>query len=366
MNGITIASQPPSSRESRSPPDQTGLTRTPNPVGWETVKLSPGSRLDVAFGAALRTWLPPEVDYLLAVSGGRDSMTLLHFLRNQGYERLIVCHADHQLRGAESAKDRELVATTAEDLGLEFETQALEVASHAKTAKKSIETAARELRYDWLAGVAQAREIPRLITAHHADDQVETVLMRLFRGAGSQGLSGMAMRSTRRIAGMECEILRPFLPVFGEEIERYASAHRVAFREDESNAETIALRNRVRHQLLPMIGEVFQRDVRMAVIRAAELAGRDEGFINGQIDYDQIATGKELSVAILREMPQAKRDRLLLRWFAERGVQDCGFDEVARAAAVLLSDEKPAKANLPGGHFVRRSQGRFFIESPTD
>lgn len=302
---------------------------------------------------------------LVAVSGGMDSMALWHALRAAGYGDLVVVHVDHGLRGADSAADAEFVGAEAARLGTLCEIRRVAVADFAAERRCSLETAARELRYRAIAAVARETGRPRVFLAHHADDQVETVLMRLFRGAGARGLAGMAEESLRQVEGIELTLLRPLLKVPREAIAAYAHAHGVAWREDASNASAFALRNRVRHRLLPEIEAVFGREVRGAVLRASALAALDEAWAVEMLGaLPRQGEGDGLEVAVLRSFPAARRNRLLLAWLRESGVPDCGLAEVERAAEVLLSDSRPARASLPGGLWVRRRAGTLFIEGP--
>ena len=322
-----------------------------------------GITLDKAFIEAVKSRWDAEHRYLVAVSGGRDSMALLHFLREAGYRDLVVCHVNHGLRGAASDEDAAFVQREAERMGCEVAGRTVDVPGFAADKKLSLETAARELRYRAFAEMAEEKGCRRMFLAHHADDRVETVLINLFRGTGAKGLAGIDAETTRTINGVTLTLIRPFLTLPQEEIIRYVAAEGIRYREDESNTSDFALRNRVRNRLLPMLHEVFERDVRAAVLRAADLAAMEEAWAIealGELPWKGDAGG--LDVIRLREMPEGQRHRLLLSWLRARGVPDCGFDEVARVAAVLMSNDKPAKSSLPGGLHVRRREGLLFIE----
>jgi tRNA(Ile)-lysidine synthase len=290
-------------------------------------------------------------------------MVLWHLLKAAGFGRLIVVHVDHGLRGAESAADAALVAATAAEWGDKVVIREVAVAAEAKRQKQSLETMARELRYRAIAAVARERDCPRVFLAHHADDRIETALMHLFRGTGSRGLAGMSEESVRRVDGIDLTLIRPLLGVDRAAIMVYAEKHGLSWREDASNQSDFALRNRIRHRLLPEIEAVFGRDPREAILRAADLAALDEAWAAEMLG-ELPRRGNGLEVAILRTFPEAKRNRLLLSWLRESGVPDCGYAEVTRVATVLLGDGRPAKANLPGGVHVRRRAGVLFIESP--
>ena len=155
-------------------------------------------------------------------------------------------------------------------MGLDCVTAKGDSRSFARQNRQSLETAARESRYHFFAGVAKEKSCQRLILAHHADDQVETVLMNLFRGTGLKGLSGMTPVSDREIDGIHLEIIRPFLKVTRGELEQYRETHDLDFREDYTNSELFATRNRIRHELLPLADDIFSRDISPAVLRLSE------------------------------------------------------------------------------------------------
>ncbi|MDF1823397.1 MAG: tRNA lysidine(34) synthetase TilS [Verrucomicrobiales bacterium] len=320
-------------------------------------------RMNEAFAASLEPLMPKSEPWLIAVSGGLDSMVLLHFLKNAGYRALTVCHVNHQLRGRESDLDAAFVAAAAAEQGVDFEGETVDVRSAVVDQKSSIEAAARDLRYAALAAIAARRQCPNLVTAHHADDQVETILMNLFRGSGERGLSGMDVKSSREIDGTALNIFRPLLSVTREELETYASENEISFREDESNFDDFALRNRVRNTLMPVLGEVFERDVRGSILRAAERARINEAWMAGE-EGGIPAKENGVDVSVLRAMAPGRRDRILLRWLRESGVPDCGGAEVSRLAELLLSDERPAKVNLPNDVHARRRAGVLFLEFP--
>src|SRR6266508_5450194 len=154
---------------------------------------------------------PPDARYLIGVSGGRDSVALLHWLIDLGYKKLIVCHLNHQLRGRASDADARFVEKLAKKYQVDFELGAGNVRALAKKKKMSIETAAREARYSFFAKAAKRRRCHTIFLAHHADDLVETFLFNLIRGAGLTGLAAMRDVSTRRVEGVNLTVVRPLL-----------------------------------------------------------------------------------------------------------------------------------------------------------
>src|SRR5436309_10545256 len=178
---------------------------------------------------------PPNRRYLIGVSGGRDSIALLHWLINLDYKKLIVCHLNHQLRGRSSDADARFVEKLAGKYQIDFELGAANIRALAKKKKMSIETAAREARYSFFAKAAKRHGCRTIFLAHHADDLVETFLINLFRGAGSAGLAGMREVSTRRIDDVGLTIVRPFLDVWLKQIDNFVHKYLLTFREDVTN-----------------------------------------------------------------------------------------------------------------------------------
>jgi tRNA(Ile)-lysidine synthase len=299
----------------------------------------------------------PDDRCLIGVSGGRDSVALLHQLHAAGFRKLIVCHLDHGLR-PESGEEVHFVEKFAAELGFEFVRKREDIAARAKKGRKSLETAAREARYAFFARVARKRDCPRLFLGHHADDQVETLLFNLFRGAGAGGLAGMSPMSTRTIEGVALQISRPLLGTWREEIDAYITKHQLSFVEDVSNSDRKFTRNRLRHEIIPALEEAFGRDIRRAIWRSAEiLRAEDELFADllGSV-------APELNVPSLAAEPVAMQRRRLHAWLKLHDVPDVGFAEVEAVRALLVG--RPAKANLPGGWHARRRARRLFLEPP--
>src|ERR1700746_4064451 len=196
---------------------------------------------------------PPNERYLVGVSGGRDSVALLHWLINLDYKKLIVCHLNHQLRGRSSDADARFVEKLAAQYDVDLEMRSTNVRALAAKQKISIETAAREARYKFFAQVAKQRRTQTIFLGHHADDLVETFLINLFRGSGATGLGAIREVSKRRVEDVDLAIVRPFLGVWRSEIENYVRKHRLKFREDASNKHLPPLRNRIRRRIIPYL-----------------------------------------------------------------------------------------------------------------
>ncbi len=185
---------------------------------------------------------------VLAVSGGMDSMALCSLLLDSGVD-FSVAHCNFQLRGQESLEDERFVIRKADELGLECHTRRFETLQYAQENRLSVQMAARALRYAWFDEILDQTGSSLLLTAHHADDNLETFLINLSRGSGIRGLTGIPERTGR--------IIRPLLPFSRQDIEEFASENHLEWREDQSNAEDKYLRNRIRNQVIPVIKQTF-------------------------------------------------------------------------------------------------------------
>lgn len=237
---------------------------------------------DVAYAIRSHGLLRPGQRILVAVSGGADSMVLLHLLHRLSVKtrwRLTVAHLNHELRGRSSDADEHLVKLMAGKLGLPFVSGRAGVRNLARSGKQSIEMAARQARHDFLARTAVRRRIDTIALAHHADDQIELFFLRLFRGSGGDGLSGMKWRNVSP-ADPKLKLVRPLLGVSKTDLEEFAWKNKIRYREDASNRRLDIQRNRIRHELLPLLRRKFQPALDRAVLRVMEITGADAEFAN--------------------------------------------------------------------------------------
>ncbi len=330
---------------------------------------------------------PREARYLIGVSGGRDSVALLHWLLHIGYKNLVVCHLNHQLRGRSSDTDARFVRRLVERYNqefvgqaprlpdsrtrkpsarpttrrsdLHFELKSTDVRALSTKQKMSIETAAREARYEFFAETARYRNCKTIFLGHHADDLVETFLINLFRGAGTTGLSGVREISTRRIGDVDLTIVRPLLGLWRKEIDSYVREHRITFREDASNKNLNPLRNRIRHRIIPYLEKTFGRNIRPAIWRAAAIAAEEEDWIDRQLPD---STNVELSVIKLHALPVALQRRAILKWLRAKKVSEVGFDVIERVRSLINQNARVAKVNLARNRYARRRAGKIFLE----
>ena len=316
------------------------------------------------FLAQLREEYSPRRKYLIGVSGGRDSVALLHMLSNAGFSDLIVCHLNHALRGRASGQDAAFVKRLAKRLGYSCEVQRTDVKRLASKGKISIEVAAREARHRFFAAVAISRSCKRLFLAHHADDQVETVLINLFRGRGLRGIAGMRAEADHKIDGVKLLFLRPLLGMWRSDIDDYLQNNAYAYRDDASNESEFALRNRIRHRLLPDLKQLFERDVRAAVYRLAQLAAAESFALDTLIerDYPEFCQAGQLSVKTLRTLPEALQRRVIREWLHISKITGTGYREIEEIRSMIPIGSRIAKVNLPINQHARRREGRIFID----
>jgi len=219
---------------------------------------------------------------LVAVSGGADSLVLLHvldLLAKENRWKISVAHFNHRLRGRASAADEKLVRQTAKKRRLKFFVGSADVKAFAAQSKISVEMAARKLRHEFLARVAREQKISTVALAHHADDQVELFFLRLLRGAGGEGLAGMKWRSPSP-ADTKVWLARPLLGFSKAEILAFARAHKILFRDDATNFSSDFLRNRIRNELLPLLQKNYQPGLAKTVLRLMEITGAEAELVN--------------------------------------------------------------------------------------
>ena len=299
---------------------------------------------------------PAARRYLVGVSGGRDSVALLHALVHAGYRKLVVCHLDHRLRGRSSAADARFVRRLAETLEVEFEGAQAEVQGFAKQHRQSLETAARTMRYGFFVDVARRRRCRTIFLAHHADDLVETYLFNLFRGsAGGRSIQPIAMH---KIGRTELTVVRPLLHAFRNDIDAYIELEALSYREDATNAELDRARNRMRHTIIPALEKEFGRGIRLALWRAALVASAEDALLDSMLPPAR----KTLDVRSLAEQPVALQRRAIRHWLRAHAVPDIGFDLIESVRGLLEVSTGPAKVNLPRSRHAHRRAGELFIQ----
>ena len=216
----------------------------------------------------------PDDTVIVALSGGADSTAMLDILtRLPGYNlRLIVGHLNHHLRGVESDADEEFCRQLAAGYKIPFESKGVDVMGIAKSGGMNLEDAGRRARIYFLSQLRERHGATAVAVAHHADDQAETILMRLIRGSGMTGLSGMPYRNSS-------SFVRPLLNISRSDIEQYLQRHSLKWREDASNRDTTFLRNRIRHELLPLL-EGYNPAIRSTLSSTASVISGDETLLD--------------------------------------------------------------------------------------
>jgi tRNA(Ile)-lysidine synthase len=293
--------------------------------------------------------MPSGASVLVAVSGGPDSVALLHRLR-QLNAPIEAAHLNHQFRGDESDGDADFVATLCESLGIHLTTTAIDVPSLTKAMSVSAQQAARVARYDFLERVRADRGLDLIATAHNLDDRIETILLNIMRGTGVDGLRGIPYRRG--------PIIRPLLDTSRPAIMAYLEEHKLLARSDSSNLLSKYARNNVRSELLPYLERRFNPSVRSSLLRLSEIATDESDFLN-RTAVDWIDGRITLPVDQLTAQPVALLRRILREWIRARV-----STELADVSHILVEQlrkglTQPCAVTIPGGKFVVESNGEF-------
>ena len=294
-----------------------------------------------------------------ACSGGADSMALIQWLaemREKWELRLCVAHFEHGIRGEESLRDAEFVRRWCEERDLAFRMASAKVPDEAARRGLSLETAARELRYEFLERLRRELGYDVIATAHHGDDQAETVLMRLLRGSGVDGLAAMAPRSGH--------LIRPFLPMRKEELAEYCRGKGVPYRHDRTNDLPECRRNRLRLELMPQMEREYNPRLTEVLCRLARIAGEQREYMEEQAslifsEAIRKKEGMELSQGFFRRQPAALQRVLLRMFLRKRGLEgrDWGFGHYDGLRELLEHGGTGSRRELPGGWMAELSYG---------
>ncbi len=288
----------------------------------------------------LHDMLKPNQKIAVAVSGGCDSMCLLHFLfKNLRKYRIqvLAINVEHGIRGQSSIDDSLFVKKYCEDNGIKLLSYSVKALDFAKENKLSVEQAARILRYQCFKRAIALGECDKVATAHHRDDNVETVLFNLFRGTGLKGLTGI-------VKEREDNVIRPFLSVDREEIEKYAKENNLPFVTDETNLSDDYTRNCIRHNIIPKIKELFP-ELNGSIERLSNIAYQDDEFINS-IAQNQINV-KESGVEILLPCSSAVLSRAVIVALKAMGIRKDWEKSHIDQVIALSTQENGAMLSLP-------------------
>ncbi len=298
----------------------------------------------------VRSW--DEFNVVVAVSGGGDSVALLRSLHEIHCETdrskgaLIVAHYNHKLRGSDSDGDAAFVSQLADELGLQFH-----LGSVAANANVKSENQFREQRYEFLFRVARETNSRYIVTAHHRDDQIETVLFRIFRGTGVSGLCGIP---ATRVVDESLTIVRPMLDVGRDAIEAALESWCQSYRNDVSNVESKFTRNYIRNEVLPMVRARFA-SVDEAINRLSKQAAQQQEFLHEQMLplFGSVSQCDEAIVveceSLRGESPVSLRE-LFIEVFRRNSwpVSQLGFQELDRLARIVIEDGDVPRFQLPG------------------
>ncbi len=304
--------------------------------------------------------LPRNATVLIALSGGRDSMALCHALlalrKELGFS-LSAAHLNHGLRGAESARDAAFVADYCQTVGLPLLQSSVDVAALATAQKRGIEETAREARYAFLEESAAAYSATRIATAHHADDNLETLLLHLLRGAGLRGLAGIPP-----IRGC---IVRPMLHCTRADIDAYLAEEGIPYVEDSSNADEAMRRNQLRHSIVPQL-RAHNPKITESVCQLQETLRADEACLTASAmryyrEARHAEDGMVIPVSVLAGLPRALAVRVLRRMLEEIEAAMPGHKHFEAMLALLHSPDPTGALHLPGGILVQRIYGDLLL-----
>ncbi|HEX4263531.1 MAG TPA: tRNA lysidine(34) synthetase TilS [Verrucomicrobiae bacterium] len=312
---------------------------------------------------------------LIAVSGGVDSMVLLHLLHELSQKnkwRLTVAHLNHQLRGSSSDADERLVARTAKKLGLPIVTGRADVKKIARTGHLSLEMAARKARHEFLAQTAAHLKISHIALAHHADDQVELFFLRLLRGSGSEGLAGMKWRSPSP-ANPAIQLIRPLLEQSKASLQACAAAKKIPFREDASNEWLDIQRNLIRRELLPLLRRKYQPALERTILRLMDILKAESEYIHDAAENWQ-RSGTGVSPARFKfgkipfpKLPLALQRRCIQSQLLQRGIPtDFALVERLRTSPGKSFTVVPQLAVSCSANGQLHFQSSPIVESKTD
>jgi tRNA(Ile)-lysidine synthetase-like protein len=286
--------------------------------------------------------------YVVAVSGGVDSMVLLDLLRQRGKLELVVAHFDHGIR-AESARDRKLVQRIAKAYDLPF------FYAEGNLGPKAGEALAREARYTFLHKVLEEQGAKAIITAHHQDDMLETAIMNLLRGTGRRGLSSLKSREG---------LIRPLLEWTKKDIREYADEHDLVWAEDATNDDEKYLRNYIRHNILSR----FTREGRDALLRHIKQAGKVNDEIDMLLDKDLDGqpAQNELNRGWYLQLPYAVATEMMAAWLRRNGIMQFDRHMIERLA-VAAKTAKPGKlADVNSHHIVEFTKDKIRLTDRRD
>ncbi len=308
----------------------------------------------------------PDQPVIVGVSGGADSMCLLHLLLKFRFS-VLAAHLDHKIRET-SGDDANFVHNYCHSNNIPFILQELNVSKYCEEKKLSIEEGARNQRYEFLFDCAKEHKAQGVLSAHHSDDQVETILMHFLRGAGLSGLKGMKEITFLTQFSKTIPLIRPLLEFSRRQIENYCEENHIPFVTDQTNTDTTIFRNKLRHDLIPLLEEYNPR-FKEVILRGSMSLYADFDFINEMVGSElenmivlQHSSHVILDLDAIRGMPRGFRWNALRRVLKilRNDIRDFDFDTIRRLDEFLLQ-ESTKKLELAGGLEARKACGNLMI-----
>jgi tRNA(Ile)-lysidine synthase len=318
-----------------------------------------------------KCFLSPENKVLVGVSGGADSLFLLNLLSRSNYP-FIVAHLNHQLR-PEAEDDAQFVENLTGRLGIPFILGKEDVVAFAERYGLSIEEAARHLRYSFLFENAKQVGAQAVLVAHHADDQIETVLMHFLRGSGLAGLRGMQYWSLPNPWSEEIPLVRPLLEFWREEIDQYLKDQNLEPIEDKTNRDTTIFRNRLRHELIPFLTS-YNPGIRKVLYRMSQVLNADYEILEGIVDsaWEEICKEQgpgytSFRFAALSAQPVGIQRHLIRKGinFLLPGLRDIDFHMVDRALNFIKTPTNSKRMELAAGLYILLEDELLWLANDT-
>lgn len=285
--------------------------------------------------------------YVVAVSGGVDSMVLLDVLTHTPGVDLVVAHFDHGIR-EDSGKDRELVARTANAHGLLFEYE------EADLGRDASEAYARTARYAFLRKVKEQYKARAIITAHHQDDWIETAVINMNRGTGRKGLSSLSSDKS---------LVRPLLDTPKNEIVAYATAHSLVWREDSTNQDDRFMRNYIRHHILPLFDKLTKRQF-VGYLHKAEALNKEIDFGLQEL-LDSYAPGDEMNRAKFSMLPYDVSCEIMAAWLRQNGIREFDRKTIARLVVAGKVAQIGKQADINAEYLLNIGRGTLQVSRRT-
>ena len=300
---------------------------------------------------------------ILCVSGGPDSIAMLYAFDAIAREMdlsLLIAHVNHCLRGGESDRDQTYVEKAGRALNIPVIVCRQDAERFSRSRKLNLEAAARQLRYDFFSRLGKERGMRVIATAHTKDDQAETVLMRIIRGAGLKGLGGIPVKNTVN----DITVIRPLIDISHEEIRSYLSSKKIRPRIDSSNLQTKFFRNRIRLSLLPLLRKEYNPDIKDSLLNIAELARKDHEYLESVYKkmfrkLARVKAGKEV-IFVLAEIEKqhisVKRGaiRQAISYLCDN-LDNIEYRHWKEIESLIKNGKRGNCVDLPGG--VRASRG---------